>query len=60
MDYFDKAKRVLEDWLILQFDEADLADVLNNDPDSVDLTDEEWDIVLDRMKLIKLAHVHLV
>lgn len=57
-DHFNLAVDVLEGWLLDQFEDADLVEILENDPEGVQLLNEDFDKVLTIMKNLKL-NIHL-
>ena len=58
-NYNELALEVLRDWLYDKFDDADLLQIMNDDPDCAQLLSDEWDKVYDAMRQIKLISVHM-
>ena len=58
MNDYDLAVNAIHDWLINTFEDADLFDILDGDPEGSQLIDGDFDRVLDIMKNLKVS-VHV-
>ena len=57
-DHYGLAVDVLEGWLLDQYEDANLIEILENDPEGVQLLNDDFDKVIDIMKNLKL-NIHL-